>query len=39
MDQKKTGFYERGRRPRWLNNTSYYIRSVAGYESERFEND
>ena len=39
MDQKKRGFYERGRRPRWLNNTSYYIRSVAGYESERFEND
>jgi hypothetical protein len=39
MDGKKTGFYENGRKPRWLNNTDHYIKSVAGEESQRFSTD
>ena len=38
FDQKTTGWYEGGSKPRWVNNTSFYIRSYANTKY-RFESD
>ena len=38
MDGRVTGLYENGRKPSWINKTSYYIRSYANTKY-RFESD
>ena len=39
MERKTEGWYENGRKPSWINKCNYFIKSVAGYPSERFESD
>ena len=38
MDQKTTGWYVNGRKPSWINKTSYWLRSYANTKY-RFESD